>query len=235
MFTCAPQIRVLKSIVIQTYGCVSDHPVVTAVLEARSKFGEASKQLRTNGSTPDAIREKLGMPSVHAFNALIQATIEMLNRSKAGTAAKLKEMLEKFLAAWQTHGWKGIIWYIKHVAISNMFHANLKRLEISAPQVGHHPFGQLSPNPQDVLNEVKQFLVHADSHTAPILELAGMVPKGDLEQKIQAALDGDSSMGSSDGWTASATCSRSSRAPRSRRCRVSRVLAACLSKGRGCP
>eukprot|EP00973_Karenia_brevis_P022110 3042152-Karenia_brevis.AAC.1 len=61
--------RMLKSIMAQCYKVPVDHWVVVAAESGTLSFTNAANNLRAEGATSDMVREQLGTPNIHAFNA----------------------------------------------------------------------------------------------------------------------------------------------------------------------
>ena len=88
----AHQSRLLRAIVIDCYRVKTDDKYVTAHKEATVQFAETAKNMKENESlTQEEIKEKIGIPSVHGFNAMLKLMIQekVPNHEKLTEAATL--------------------------------------------------------------------------------------------------------------------------------------------------
>ena len=179
------QSRLLRAIVIDCYRVKTDDKYVVAHKEGTVQFAETAKSMKGNERlTQEEIKEKIGIPSVHGFNAMLKLMIKekVPNHEKLTEAATL----------WKTQlGWKTINAHVRHCRISKMYKREFKRLEISCPLEQNIVPGQI-PDTVDGLTpswacvQMRQVLMKGSN---PMMPLEGIAPAGDMERRIQENLD----------------------------------------------
>ena len=192
----ALQTRVVKAITTQCFRLPADGVWVAAHVKATKLYGEKIKKLRETMSNEQA-KEKMGLPSTHGFNALVTAYI--LSEEGEG-----KEAMSKAAKRWSEvakqqgiQPLKYLPRYIPHCRMSKMFDASVKRLEIAVPSMlqameEEERQALMTDGAQQVLQSpawawlrIKQCIINKGKGQ----EMEGMAPAGDLERKIQEALD----------------------------------------------
>eukprot|EP00973_Karenia_brevis_P075896 10544488-Karenia_brevis.AAC.1 len=91
----AQQARVTRAAVVQVLKVPSGHPIVNLTKETMTEYINRQKALKSQGSTPDQIKEEISTPTVHVFNSITKWVIEdpRLPPTK-------KEALQKSVAKW---------------------------------------------------------------------------------------------------------------------------------------
>jgi hypothetical protein len=180
----AMQLRIHKAIIIDCYKIKAEGQWYTSHVEATRSFAVTQSQLKEQGQTPQQIKEAIGMPSVHGFNAMVKhlLTLKIPEAAKVRTAVSL----------WQSQdGWRTIAYHIKCCRMTKMYHATDKRLEISVPQEPHTVLDQPDDNmltPTWVWLLIKREMMKEKDY----IQMEGVAPSGDMERKIQEWLDANS-------------------------------------------
>ena len=77
------QTRLLRAIVIDCFRVKTDNKYIIAHKEATIHFSETAKSLKENDSlSPEKIKERIGAPSVHGFNAMLKVVIQDTRNSR---------------------------------------------------------------------------------------------------------------------------------------------------------
>jgi len=180
----AMQVRIHKAIIIDCYKIKAESQWFVCHIEATKSFAVHQSQLKESGQNPAEIKEAIGMPSVHGFNAMVKHLLTL----KFPEAARVRTAV----ALWGTQeGWRTIAYHIKCCRMTKMFHATDKRLEISVPQ---EPFTSLEQPDDNLLTPtwvwllIKREMMKEKDH----VQMEGVAPPGDMERKIQEWLDANS-------------------------------------------
>jgi len=158
---------------------------IAAHKQATTDFSEAAKKLKEeDGLSSEEIKERIGIPSVHGFNAMLKVAIE----AKVTGHAKLSEAV----LLWKTQaGWKTINAHIRHCRVAKMYKSENKRLEISCPLEQNLVPGVV-PDSVDGLTPtwawVHLKLILSKTSTG-FMPLEGIAPAGDMERRVQEYLD----------------------------------------------
>ena len=181
--------RILRAIVIDCYRVSVENPYIEAHMEATAKYAVAAKKMRDAGKSQEEVKEELGIPSVHGFNAMVKVYIDTT------PGLPLVKEVQEAVALWTSQeGWKTINKSIRHCRVSRMFKSAHKRLEISVPAIGTSVDPsppQAAPPSVDGLSPawVWTLILHQISKDEEFLTQEEMAPAGDLERQIQAMVD----------------------------------------------
>ena len=191
--------RVLKAVVIKCVKIPTSSQWVTIHKDARAKFIEDQQKAKAEGVPADKHKKSCGIPSVWGTNAWIEHLIKLLkteleqmekDQPDHGDTAALKakiELIEKSTEKWT---WQMVHEDIPHSVVSKMFHSTEKRVEISMPMampVAAQP--QMFMMEGGLLRPIHVMLLAFSKMMTEGEEMQGIAPAGDLERKIQAALD----------------------------------------------
>ena len=181
LLNVAMQARIHKSILIECIKTPVDCPYYISHKEGTTQFTLAAKKLKEQGKTPMEIKEAIGTPSVHGFNAMVAQYMEAKNPKNAqmGVATKLWEA---------QNGWKTVHFHIKHCRYSKMFHNTEKRLEISAPfenQTNKDEAQEDQLTPTWAWMQIREVILK----NPKAYQMEGVAPPGDLERKVQEWID----------------------------------------------
>jgi len=103
------QTRVHRAIVLDCFRVKTDSTWYTAHKEATTKYATIAKKLREDGKSSQEIKEMLGLPSIHGFNALLTTYLQLKLDPE-----KIKQMTE-VTALWKSQeGWKTIHQHVRH-------------------------------------------------------------------------------------------------------------------------
>ena len=178
------QTRLLRAIVIDCFRVKTDNKYIVAHKEATIHFAETAKSLKENESlSPEEIKERIGIPSVHGFNAMLKAMIQ----DKVPGYEKLTEAV----ALWKSQqGWRTIHMHIRHCRVAKMYKSEFKRLEVSCPleqncQAGAAPATVDGLTPTWAWVQMKAVILKTDG----FMTLEGIAPAGDMERRVQEYLD----------------------------------------------
>ena len=180
----ALQCRDHKAIVMDCVLIKTDSAWYREFKAATEKFTDTQRRLKDQGSSPPQIKNMIGIPSVHGFNALVKHALVL--------KPVWGKQLEEAVKLWASQdGWHTIHAHVPHCKISRMFHSTQKRLEVSVPQEHMVPLedtqitevAQLTPT--WAWTRIKKLVLQDPDHHA----LEGIAPAGDLERRIQEFLD----------------------------------------------
>ena len=144
-------------------------PVIATIKSMTKAFAEAMKE-----STPEERKEKkLGPAHRHAWNGFLTATKALADKRKEGTSTS--EAITKYCAAMSTEPTK-MDEEVKHCSVANAYRKDVKKVQVSTVHGtdSHH-----------LWKIVVTYLV--TYHKADLKE--GRAPQGDLERRIQTAID----------------------------------------------
>ena len=173
------QARLMRAIMLDCTRCPSDNQYVLEASKATQAHHSRAQDFRKEGRSPDYIRDQLGTPSIHVWNACIKVYRERRQEAKDEEAVK---WVEGYIKEWEARGVAGQTPFVRHFAKERMFDKTVVRLvscvrDSAAAQATHTPFAMYQR-------------VMADLLSMPgVKALPGITPKGDLEQQIQAWLD----------------------------------------------
>jgi hypothetical protein len=155
--------RVLKSVVLDVMHVPIGHKAASSALEATRAYAVAHKP-----ATP-AVRASMGMPHHHAWEALLSWVQEdKPSAADSKTLADYCEFVKKDPV-------KTLTMQVRHVRIAKCFNKDMKKLEVNTQQ--------------DSRSYLVWQIMKAKLISAGCKELAGIAPPGDLERRIQKALD----------------------------------------------
>ena len=156
--------RVMRSIVLDVMHVPASSAVITAIMAATRAFAEAHR--------PASAQERLGMgmPHHHAWNALI----ETVKRDAPSGAFECKA-IEDYSAFVKTDPVTILTKQVRYVRVTKCYDKTMKKLEVNCyPDCQSYKLWQV----------IKAFLLKGGCK-----ELPGLAPPGDLERRIQKALD----------------------------------------------
>jgi len=191
--------RVLKAVVIKCVKIPTNSQWVTIHKEARAKFIEDQQKAKAEGITADKHKKACGIPSVWGTNAWIRNLIKIQKQElekmekdqpdHANTvAARAKiELINKSIPRWT---WQMVHEDVPHSVVSKLFQNSEKRIEVSMPMAA-----TVIAQPQmfmiegGLLRPIHVMVMVFEKILEEGEEMHGIAPAGDLERKIQAALD----------------------------------------------
>eukprot|EP00973_Karenia_brevis_P037152 5121525-Karenia_brevis.AAC.1 len=160
-----------------------------ARMQAENKFVKAAKyavsqyeeliKTQKEAEGIDVLKEKLGVPAVHCWNALVQ---EMLKDPQGTMTAMQAEAVKTLMKDWS---WKAVLDSVPHCKIAKMFGQEHKRVEIASP-ADHGVLEVLDVEPEKATPLMLTKLLKARLlKESGARMLRGAAPKGDLERKLQ--------------------------------------------------
>ena len=165
---CALQVRVLKSILISVILVPSDLGMYDIVKAQTKKFSETMKEM----SDKDRARQPHGPAHRHAWNGVLLSVTSLLEK-KAN--AELSTLLKDY-CSWAQANPKLLDKELRHCCMTNAWRKDVKKLEVTASEGSHS---------EKLLEGIVCYL--EKEFKAERKE--GKAPQGDLERKIQAAID----------------------------------------------
>ena len=191
--------RVLKAVVIKCVRIPTNSQWVTVHKEARAKYIEDQQKAKSDGVPADKHKQKCGIPSVWGTNAWMRSLVKVLKQDLEkmikdqpdhADTTNLKARIELISKSTEKWTWQMIHEDIPHSAVSKMLHNTEKRIEISMPMaatVAAQP--QLYMMEGGLYRPIHVMLMAFSMIVEEGEEMLGMAPAGDLERKIQTALD----------------------------------------------
>ena len=202
--------RTLKAVTVQCIKMNVNSQWIVWHKEGTGGYEVLQKQHKDAGMTMEAVKDKIGIPSVHGFNRLCVKMLEILDE-KVKTLEKDKDKdqqshnafedqkaktlnIKKSIESWASKGiWKYIHRHIPHSKVCNMFQSNEKKYEISAPM-------EVMVN--EMMNDFESVADFTPTHVWMMIkaemlkektskEMMGVAPAGDLERRIQEFLDAE--------------------------------------------
>eukprot|EP00973_Karenia_brevis_P045522 6304175-Karenia_brevis.AAC.1 len=123
----AQQVRIHKGILMWCARMQAENKFVKAAKYAVSQYEELIKtQKEAEGM--EVLKEKLGVPAVHCWNALIQ---ELLKDPQGTMTAMQAEAVKTAMKDWS---WKAVLDAVPHCKIAKMYGQEYKRVEIASPE-----------------------------------------------------------------------------------------------------
>ena len=166
----AMQVRALRQIVMECVRIPTDCEFVESSAMATKAYGDKVREMEDQGTSQEDIKNKVGIPHVHIWNAMLKTLREKITD---GTKA---QKIDTYIESIRPIGWKGIARDVRYVRVAKMYQKEYKRLEISV-------------RPSTTAAEVWCIMHEALLELKGAKDLEGMAPPGDLEHKLQDRLD----------------------------------------------
>ena len=160
---------------MDTFRVPADSQFIQAQQQATQSFTKQAQELRDSGKTADQIRQLMGPPHAHGYNALIK----VLQRKVAADQASTDVINLHFAVT--TGGWEQLVEQVRHSQVSRMYDSQFKKPEVS---VDGTRWIHQAPSPVLVYSLLARELLKEGA-----VFLGGAAPKGDLERQLQGFLD----------------------------------------------
>eukprot|EP00929_Paragymnodinium_shiwhaense_P079726 TRINITY_DN41558_c0_g1_i1.p3 TRINITY_DN41558_c0_g1~~TRINITY_DN41558_c0_g1_i1.p3 ORF type:complete len:229 (+),score=74.86 TRINITY_DN41558_c0_g1_i1:841-1527(+) len=171
----AQQIRCLRSIVLSCYAVPTESEIVKGI----SRSMQAYDALKDKYSSKEEKIEAIGPHHIHAWDSLLRGIETKLNVNKElmGMIAKYEETTKEIAAKEKMQIHKVLQREVKYCRIMNTFNKRVtRRLEVSFAE---------GSNSQQMWNCIEPHFLNMPDHK----KLPGIAPPGDMERRIQAALE----------------------------------------------
>ena len=168
----ALQVRMLRAIMIDCYMIPTESKWFTLHKQATVDYNAMAERLRKEGKAQEAVKNQIGLPHLHAFNAHVKHYVELKPQSA--------QEIQDYIKQWGS--WQKVNKEIKHYRVTRTFHASNKRLEVSAPMIDRSP---VQGSVTWMWGMIRQEIL-ASPQTK---EMQGIAPMGDLERQLQTWLD----------------------------------------------
>ena len=178
-------IRMLRAAVGYTFRFETESQWISVFRAATQRYNEAAEKYREQGKSAEEVKQIMGIPAVHGFNAWVMHYTESLKEKSPDQMAKAQVAIGKWAAA----GWQHIHEHIPVCKRENMHTSKYTRMYITAPlAVGKAQASSDMENwtPTDFFIEMR------NTWNAPgskITQMRGEAPRGDLERKLQSWVD----------------------------------------------
>ena len=173
--------RVLAAIMYSVYRLDAQSQYILSHRQATKRYAEVAKDLKENqGLNADTIRDKIGLPCVHAF--LEQVKVLIKDEKDENTQKSYQASVE----AWNEKGWKHIHHHIRLFRVEKMYNSAHTKLIVHVPLALENTRTAPDLSPSEMWIHLKKALMS----TPHARELEGIAPPGDLERQIQGILDG---------------------------------------------
>eukprot|EP00973_Karenia_brevis_P028622 3946250-Karenia_brevis.AAC.1 len=119
----AASTRAMRAILIHTWKVPVDHWIMMAIKEATTQFVSAQTHLKEEeGLDGPAIKEKLGIPAAHSYNAVIKHMMKKMEED--GGQEELLRKVQNAVKEWEKveNPIKVLISWVPHFRSSKMYH-----------------------------------------------------------------------------------------------------------------
>ena len=167
----ALQVRLLRAIIIDCWRMPSADPAIQRGFSATKAFAKAAETVPREQKLA-----KLGLPHLQLWNAFLQVVKETL------TAAPQREALLKYIAEWgprvkdNAQGFREMAKEVRHFRLVTHYDKKTTRVE-----------AQISPASMSHVVYTDIIVPYMKNQGGE--EMEGIAPRGDLERRIQEALD----------------------------------------------
>lgn len=206
----AQSLRVMRSILLKVYLMPSDGDYMKAVVGATTQYTKAAEALRASfdeqgihkSEQQPKVLDRLGVPHVHAWNALIGITMENI-KGKISKKEAVKDLddlekaythLSEYCKSYQTKGWQAMAEEVKVVMKEKAYGKENLKLIMNVQD----------PSPSSSVFDIIHALLKATPGTRVLPSVA---PAGDMERQIQDWLEKHGAASSSAGHTRATTSS----------------------------
>ena len=179
----AQQLRMLKGVMIWTCSMLADNRYIEAIKKSTKEYDNVVTNLKDKKESADDIRENVGIPCVWAFNGAMK---ELVKEKKESPQNKILDNIKEAAKGWT---WKTLHSEVPHFRISKMRDQDRKRIELACPKMFLLLDQQISEATKITPAVVCMLLVQSFEQERRYREMRGQAPAGDLERRLQAALE----------------------------------------------